>query len=127
MTRGLHPETDVQRGEGAPPRQVETRDAPPGRVAIGVGLFLSLMLVGLGLSALLLWQLNRDHAPSAQAQARAPVEPPPPHLLAHPADERIRLDAAARARLTHGPVPIEKAMRDVVARGWNDAPAEPRR
>lgn len=111
--------TDTQRGAAATPGKVETRDARPRGVLLGMGVFIALLIIGLGVSAVLLWQLNRSHAPSAAAQAQGDIQPPPPRLQTDPRAERMAIEARARKRLAEAPVPVDKAMHDVVARGWD--------
>jgi hypothetical protein len=71
--------------------------------------------------------------PAATALARARIVPEGPQLEAHPVQDRLALEAPARARLaTYGwtdrgkglaHIPIERAMALQAQKGWPDAEA----
>ncbi len=128
MTRGLHAETKVQRGDtSAVPEEVrrrgyEPRDAPARGVVLGTAAFFALVVLGLIVAAPIVWVLEQA-LPPPTAPRSAP-EPPAPRLLTKPLIERQRIEARQQMRLERGPVTIEDAMRRVVAEGWGDtAPA----
>lgn len=127
MTRPLHAETNVQRGDHPSDEQrargYEPRDASPGKVVLGVACFLALMLVGLAFAAATLgWLQARDKRPRDLAPVMA-VSPPPPHLFAEPEAARRRHDAAMEQRLKDAS--LDRARRDLVQRGWGEAEATP--
>jgi len=126
MTRGLHKETKVQRGEAseADSRAVdlgyEPTDAPARGVLAGVGAFMLVLVVGLLVGAVLLWRGAPSYPPSPKATADDRVRPPGPELLARPVAYRQRLEAGQMKRLRTGPMPIDRAMRLLAARGWGE-------
>lgn len=128
MTRGLHADTKVQRGDtSAVPEDVlrrgyEPKDAPARGVALGTAAFFALAVLGLLVAAPVVWTLERS-LPPAIAPRSAP-QPPAPRLLTEPLLEREHIEARQQMRLERGPVTIEEAMRRVAAEGWGDtAPA----
>jgi hypothetical protein len=129
MTRGLHADTKVQRGDtSAVPEEVlrrgyEPEDAPAKGVALGTAAFFALVLLGLLVAAPIVWALEQS-LPPATAPRSAP-EPPEPQLLTKPLVERRDIEAAQQMRLERGPVTIEQAMRRVAAEGWGDTPPAP--
>lgn len=130
MTRALHNATRVQRGDPADlseakaARGYEASEAPPAKVALGLAAFVAVMFVGMGAAGLLIAVWSGTHQPGTAAAARDAQQPPPPRLLANPAQERYGIEAAARRRLAAGAVPIDRAMVAVARRGWGeDAPA----
>jgi hypothetical protein len=130
MTRGLHADTKVQRGDTSAVsddvlrRGYEPKDAPAKGVALGTAAFFALAVLGLIVAAPIVWALEQA-LPPATAPRSAP-EPPAPRLLTKPLIERQSIEAAQHMRLERGPVTIEEAMRRVAAEGWGDtAPAPP--
>lgn len=127
MTRPLHAETEVQRGEHPSEEQrrrgYEPRDASPARVLLGIACFLALMVAGLGFAwATLGWLRARDDQPRCLDAGMA-ITPPPPHLLADPVDARRRYDAAMDRRIEAAA--LARARGDVVRQGWQEAEATP--
>ena len=132
MTRPLHPETRVQRAQSSETasradreRGYEPADAPPKAVAVGLAALLGLMVLGLLMAALLLRHIeNAEDADPPDPFSQVNLPHPEPSLLVHPEEERLRLEAAAHARLARGQMPIEEAMRQMAERGWEEkAPA----
>lgn len=130
MTRGLHKDTRVQRGDPgdvsktARRRGYEAGEAPPVKAALGLAAFVAVMFVGLGAAGLVANVWSGAHLESTAAATRGSEEPPPPRLLANPAQQRREIEGAARQRLEKGAVPIDRAMGEVARRGWGeDAPA----
>lgn len=129
MTRPLHEQTRVQRGErddlpqSAVERGYEAADAPPARVAMGVAAFVAVMFIGLGAAGLLVEVWGKQHHPSTGAATQGSHQPPPPRLLANPQAQRRRIEAAAADRLQQGAEPIGRAMADVARSGWGDEAA----
>ncbi|BBC72775.1 conserved hypothetical protein [Altererythrobacter sp. B11] len=123
MTRALHEETEVQRAENPDvvPAEVRERgyeptDAPPAKVAAGLGGFLALMLAGLGAAATLTALTSRN----GRLEERA--VPPPvfpdaskPPLLVDPVAHRRAIEAQARAHLRRAD--MEAATRAVEREG----------
>lgn len=132
MTRGLHEATRVQRGDsadlpdGKAARGYEASEAPATGVALGLAAFVAVMFVGMGAAMLLTNVWSDAHQPSTAAATRDTQEPPRPHLLADPAQERHDIEARAKRHLAAAAVPIDRAMVEVARRGWGeDAPAPP--
>jgi len=126
MTRELHSETEVQRGEGAGQispeereRGYEASDAPARGVALGAASLFGLMVVGLLTAGLLIAYL-RDHSEEpAPPFAEVRTVPLPPRLLETmaPPLERLRHPPAS----TPSPPPaIEAAMEKIERQGWRD-------
>lgn len=114
-------ETRTQRGhrEEGDARQheqgFEERDAPLRPILIAMGGFGALLAAGLVFPALLLALDGGAPKPDTLRH----VQPPPPHLLADPKGQRLRIEAAQQHRLQTGPEPINRAMGDVARRGWS--------
>lgn len=129
MTRGLHADTKVQRGNSDSVSDEERRrgyepeDAPAKGVAWGTAAFVGLMLIGLLFAAPLVWTLEQTH-PSPLPPRSVPL-PPPPRLLVDPPAQRHRIEARQDARLEHGPITIEEAMTQVARQGWSDTAHAP--
>lgn len=128
MTRQLHVETKVQRGDHPSDRQrergYEPRDASPGKVVLGIACFLGLMLVGLAFAAGTLgWLRTQDDQPRDLAPVMV-ISPPPPHLLAEPQSARRHYDAAMERHLKDAA--LTRARRSLIERGWGEVePAPP--
>ncbi|GLV30258.1 hypothetical protein TomTYG75_27740 [Sphingobium sp. TomTYG75] len=128
MTRPLHVETKVQRGDHPSDRQrergYEPRDASPSKVVLGIASFLGLMLVGLAFAAgTLSWLRTQDDQPRDLAPVMA-ISPPLPHLLAEPQSVRRRYDAAMGRHLKDAA--LTRARRSLIERGWKEVePAPP--
>ncbi|UXC91434.1 hypothetical protein EGM87_02820 [Sphingobium sp. RSMS] len=122
MTRQLHVETKVQRGDHPSDQQrehgYEPRDASPGKVMLGIACFLGLMLVGLAFAAgTLRWLRTQDDQPRDLAPVMV-ISPPLPHLLAEPQPARRRYDAAMERHLKN--VALTRARRRIIERGWGE-------
>ena len=128
MTRPLHVETKVQRGDHPSDQQrergYEPRDASPGKVMLGIACFLGLMLVGLAFAAgILSWLRTQDDQPRDLAPIMV-ISPPPPHPLAEPQPARRRYDAAMERRLKDAA--LTRARSSLIERGWGELePAPP--
>jgi hypothetical protein len=127
MTRPLHVETKVQRGDSPSRAQrergYEPSDASPGKVMLGVACFLMLMLAGLAFAAATLGWLKRDDDRPRDTRPAVAITPPP-HLEAAPLAERVRYDAAMAKRMDDAA--LARARRDLIERGWGEAdPAPP--
>ena len=127
MTRPLHVETKVQRGDRPPDRQrergYEPRDASPGKVVLGIASFLGLMLVGLAFAAgTLSWLRMKDDQPRDLAPVLA-ISPPPPHLLTEPQSVRRRYDAAIERHLKDAA--LTRARSKLIERGWGEVEPAP--
>lgn len=127
MTRPLHVETKVQRGDHPSKRDrergYEPRDASPGKVMLGIACFLLLMLVGLAFAAGTLgWLEYQDERPRDLAPVMV-ISPPPPHLLAEPQPARRRYDAAMERRLRDAA--LARARRRLIEQGWGEAEPAP--
>lgn len=128
MTRPLHVETKVQRGDHPSDRQrergCEPRDASPGKVVLGIACFLGLMLVGLAFAAgTLSWLGTQDDQPRDLAPVMV-ISPPRPHLLAEPEPARRHYDMAMERRLKDAA--LTRARRSLIERGWKEVePAPP--
>ncbi|MBO9602761.1 MAG: hypothetical protein J7496_09670 [Novosphingobium sp.] len=123
MTRKLHPATKPQRAidPGVEPRAkrrrgYEDRDAPAGKVALGVAGFLGLLAAGVALPALAIPALDRA-LPLRAARTDRPVFPHAslPPLLADPVAHRRKLEAETEARL--GAARIRRAAARVERKG----------
>jgi hypothetical protein len=127
MIRELHPHTRPQRTES--PEQVdeaarklgyEPQDWPVGKIARGLAtLFLILGLVTAA-AAPLVRRLGPDWRTSSALAAARDFKVPGPRLESRPGLDRAILDARRRQALDHAPKPIDAAMREVAARGWQE-------
>ncbi|WP_150293931.1 hypothetical protein [Sphingobium estronivorans] len=122
MTRPLHAETKVQRGDSPTAEQrergYEPLDASPAKVLLGVACFLALMVAGLLFSAATLgWLKAEEDRPRNPARGLA-VKPPPPHLLAEPLASRQRFDAAMAKQ--RDKAALDRAAQAVIQRGWQE-------
>ena len=128
MTRPLHVETKVQRGDHPSDQQrergYEPRDASPGKVMLGIACFLGLMLVGLAFAAgTLSWLRTQDDQPRDLAPVMV-ISPPPPHLLAEPQPALRRYNAAMERHLKDAA--LTRSRRSLIERGWKEVePAPP--
>lgn len=127
MTRPLHAETEVQRGDSPTAEQrergYEPRDASPAKVLLGVACFLALMLLGLLFSAATLgWLKTEEDKPRDQTRSLA-VTPLPPHLLAEPVASRQRFDRAMERQLDKAA--LDRAAQLLVQRGWQEDASAP--
>lgn len=143
MTRATAPGTRTQRADRpeAVPADVRARgfepsDAPAGKVGLAiVGLLAALGLSGAVVAGLLGLIAQADQRSQPPGLLSARLIPPPPRLERDPRADRLRLEAAARARVGEAPTDVDHgapptgtaiatAMRAVAARGWpDDAPA----
>ncbi len=97
----------------------ERRDIPAAGAALALaGILAGLVLVGLIVAAVLGW-IGSSEPPSAPL---ALPTPPSPRLQVKPQSERLRIEAAGRARLKGDArhPSIEQAMRLIAAEGWGD-------
>lgn len=132
MRRALHSRTEIQRataGDSIPrdarERGYEPRDAPAAQVAYGMVALAGLMVAGLILVGLLLWYLRTHDSDAPPPFANARVDPPPPRLLEQPVEPRNRFRHPPVTATEPPPPEIERAMRAVAARGWNEAEPPP--
>ena len=132
MPRPLHEQTRTQRADhpervsaDARALSYEPSDAPPRKVAGGVGLVFLTMVLGLAAAALLVGQFDARNPAKRVPFGDVRRVPPDPRLLADPRKERRRIEAAATARLETPGATIEQAMGDVAVRGWSDADEPP--
>jgi len=132
MTRELHSETEVQRGDSdaqvSPEereRGYEASDAPAGRVALGAASLFGLLVVGLVSGGLLVLYL-RDHSEEPVPPfADIRLVPPTPRLLESMAPPLDRLRRPQTSTPSSSPA-IEAAMEQVQQQGWrDDLPAPP--
>lgn len=122
MTRGLHAETNVQRGAPGDATRPwcgaahERQEPPPIGVVLALAGFLSLIGFGIGAAALAAHGWARRHPPPPAVR---PFAPPRPRLLADPRAERLMIEARARRSLQSGGMPIDRAMATVAREGWD--------
>jgi hypothetical protein len=126
MIRELHPHTRPQRTEN--PEQVdeaarklgyEPQDWPVGKIARGLAtLFLILGLVAMA-AAPLVRKLGPDWRTSSALVAARDFKVPGPRLESRPGLDRAILDVRRRQHLNQAAKPIDAAMREVAARGWD--------
>lgn len=127
MTRPLHAETKVQRGDSPTAEQrehgYEPRDASPAKVLLAIACFLALMLLGLLFSAATLgWLKAEEDRPRDPTRSLA-ITPPPPQLLANPVTSRQRFDRAMGRRLDKAA--LDRAARSLIQRGWQEDASAP--
>jgi len=133
MTRPVHEDTDVQRAEAGEEvsqeereRGYEQSDVPAGKVALGLGGLLGLIVLGLafGWSELSLLLTNEDRR--SPPFANVELLPPEPRLLTGPnRDTRRFSHPPVDATSLLPPAPIRRAMEEVARQGWNEQGALP--